>query len=199
MKSSEFTDNVLSPELEQLINAAIVAGDKMAQSKSLRYQLYMPKDKSELTEDFKPMAKRWTSTAELRAWGGTPLKSSYSSAWVEWVNNNMPEWGSDVGLLYKIESGAKVLNMGSDATALKISKILGKDLSGNKWSRLSEYPWEEIGKHFDAVRYPARLSGKWGSRSENILMSLWDVESTAWYNTDKLTLIGKVKITPRNW
>jgi hypothetical protein len=51
----------------------------------------------------------------------------------------------------------------------------------------------------DGIRYPARLSGTWGSGQNNILMNMWDVESTAWFNRDHLRLIGEVNIKTRGF
>ena len=58
MRAEEITQNEISPELQQLIDAATTTGNKMAASKTHRYQLYMPKyDRTALEEDFKPTAK----------------------------------------------------------------------------------------------------------------------------------------------
>lgn len=199
MKSYEFitedTDVEISPELQNLIDIAIQTGNKMAASKQFKYQLYMPRDaKMPFTEDIKPNANLWTSTAIGQG------KKTYTSEWVEWCYSNAPGWVSPKGSLYEIQSGAKILNIGSDAAARKIAKVFGQDFKGmGQYAILGKYPWEELGKHFDAVRYPAKLSGKYSSRLNNILMSLWDVESTAWYNTDKLRLVSEVNIKARGW
>jgi hypothetical protein len=43
------------------------------------------------------------------------------------------------------------------------------------------------------------LKSSFTSRQNNILMSLWDVESTAWYNTNKLKFLRTVEINTREW
>jgi hypothetical protein len=189
------TDSGISPELQKLIDIAVQNGNKMAASKQFKYQLYMPRDaKMPFTEDMKPNAQLWTSTAIRRD------KNVYTSEWVEWCDNNAPGWMSPKGSLYEIQSGAKILNIGSDDAARKIAKVFGQDFKGmGQYAILGKYPWEELGKYFDAVRYPAKLSGKYSSRLNNILMSLWDVESTAWYNTSKLRLVSEVNIKARGW
>lgn len=191
MRAEEITQNEISPELQQLIDAATATGNKMAASKTHRYQLYMPKfDRTALGEDFKPNAKLWTSTAISQG------PKTYTSEWADWCVQNMPRWVSPTGSLYQIQPGARVLNLGSDAAAERVAKLFGKDYSGlSRYAKLSDYPWESLGKYFDGVRYPARIK----RRFDNILMSLWDVESTAWYNTDVLKLVGEVKIQPREW
>lgn len=191
MKSEEFTDKI-SPELQKLIDIATETGNKMASSRTLRYQLHVPR-KIKVSEDLKPNAELWTSTADFRG------NNSYTSEWAEWCYYNMQEWLSPVGQLYQVMPGARVLNIGSDASAVKIAKILGHVFTQGKYQILTDYPWKELKLYFDAVRYPARLKGGYNSRNSNILMSLWDVESTAWYNTGKLKLVRDVKINTRKW
>lgn len=189
MRSEEFIDTI-SPELQSLIDSAVAAGNKMAASSKFRYQLFVPRE-GNITEDFKPNAERWTSTAIKRG-------DTYTSEWVEWCHAEVPRWISPSGTLYQIQPGAKILHIGSDAAALKIAKILGHTFQ-SQYARLSSYPWEKLGEHFDAIHYPARLSSKYSSRLNNIMMSLWDVESTAWYNTRHLTVVGQVKVKARGW
>jgi hypothetical protein len=111
----------------------------------------------------------------------------------------MPDWLSKKGQLYQVNTGARVLNLGSDDAARKVAALFGRQYTKGRYEILGNYPWKELGQYFDAVRYPARLSGRWGSRQANILMSMWDVESTAWYNTQHLTLVREVDITVREW
>lgn len=193
MKSTEFVaepTSDISPELQRLIDMATETGNKMAASKTYRYQLYVPRPTHKLEEDFKPDAERWTSTAIKRG-------DTYTSEWIEWCYRNMPKWIAPKGTLYQIQPGAKILNIGSDAAALKIAKILGHTFP-SQYARL-HYPWELLKEHFDAIHYPARLKNTYSSRRNNILMSLWDVESTAWYNLDNLKIISQVDVEPRGW
>ncbi|MEY4334181.1 MAG: hypothetical protein RLZZ196_2924 [Bacteroidota bacterium] len=197
MKAQEFLiENSaieMTPELENLVAKAEMAGNKMAASRTLRYQLYIPRTKRSLEEDLKPKAKLWTSTAEFRG------NNSYTSAWAEWCYYNMPGWLSPTGQLYQVQPGARVLNIGSDAAAKQIAKLFNRDFSAGKYTILQSYPWEELSKLVDGIRYPARLSNSYSSGRDNILMSLWDVESTAWFNTEKLQLIKEVNIKTREW
>jgi len=194
MRSTEFIpEDELSPQLQDLIVRAQSAGNKMAASKMYRYQLYVPRADSTLSEDFKPNAERWTSTAIKRG-------NTYTSQWVEWCwreGRMTQQWIAPRGTLYRILPGAKILHIGSDDMALKIAKILGHTFP-SQYARL-HYPWELLKEHFDAVHYPARLKNTYNSRSNNILMSLWDVESTAWYNTRYLQEVGQVSVEPRKW
>lgn len=186
------SNSELSPQLQRLIELSERAGAKMSSSRILRYQLHVPR-KVNIDEDWKPNAELWTSTAEFRG------NNSYTSAWAEWCYYNMPEWLAKTGVLYEIQPGARILNIGSDAAAKKIAAILGHQFTQGKYEILSSYPWNQLAQHFDAIRYPARLKNTYRSRSSNILMSLWDVESTAWFNTDKLKLLDYVTVKTREW
>jgi hypothetical protein len=112
----------------------------------------------------------------------------------------MPSWLAKEGKLYEVQPGARILNIGSDAAAIKIARLFGRNYSNaSRYERLGNYPWKELKLYFDAIRYPARLKSSFTSRQNNILMSLWDVESTAWYNTNKLKFLRTVKINTRKW
>ena len=152
-------------------------------------QLYVPRPKN-INEIFKPTSGfmysvLWTSTAKK-------VGDSYTSEWIEWCKHEMPQWLSKTGILYKVMPGARVLSMNTDKDAYKIAKNYGinppKDLF-SKFMWAENFPWDDIENDFDAVNHNPS-----GSRSENILMSSWDVESTAWFNTKYLHNLGKVKI-----
>lgn len=188
MKISEIERSEVSPQLQQLIDRAADAGNKMASSPTYRNQLFVPRPVN-VSEDLKPDAERWTSTAIKRG-------NTYTSQWVEWCwreGKMTQQWIAPRGILYRIQPGAKILHIGSDAMAIQVAKILGHTFP-SLYARL-HYPWELLKEHFDAVHYPARLRRKF----DNILMSLWDVESTAWYNTNYLQEIGQVAVEPRKW
>lgn len=159
-------------------------GPKLAGS----LQLYVPRPKK-VNEILKPTSGFmytviWTSTAEK-------INDSYTSEWVEWCKNEMPQWLSDTGILYKVQPSAKVLSMNTDKDAFKIAQYYGIQPPKNPmdwitWSR--KFPWDEIENDFDAIHHIPT------SRMSNILMNSWDVESTAWFNTKHLQNLGEVKI-----
>jgi hypothetical protein len=187
----------MTSAIQNLIAQAEETGNKMAASRSLRYQLYIPrntryaKESTFVRESIKPRASIWTSTA-------IPMgENTYTSQWAEWCQENMAQWLSPKGQLYQVQPGARVLNIGSDQAARKIAKLLNHELQG--YSIIDSYPWDKIGQLVDGIRYPARLRGSLGSRLDNILMSMWDVESTAWFNRDRLRLIGEVNVKTRGF
>jgi hypothetical protein len=187
----------MTPAIQNLIAQAEETGNRMASSRSLKYQLYIPrgtrsvKESVFVREDIKPRASIWTSTA-------IPMgENTYTSQWAEWCQENMAQWLAPTGQLYQVQPGARVLNIGSDAEARKIAKLLNHELQG--YSIIDSYPWDKIGQLVDGIRYPARLRGSLNSRLDNILMSMWDVESTAWFNRDHLRLIGEVNVKTRGF
>lgn len=63
MRSNEFiSEDEVSSQLQELIVRAEAAGNKMAASRMYRYQLFVPRPVN-ISEDLKPDADRWTSTA----------------------------------------------------------------------------------------------------------------------------------------
>lgn len=153
-------------------------------------QLYVPRPKN-VNEILKPVSRFtysviWTSTA-------VKTGSAYSSAWVEWCKSEMPQWLTDKGILYKVKPGARILSMNTDKDAYKIAKHYGIDppkdeLDSLLWAR--KFPWDDIEDDYDAIHHEPS-----GNRFANILMSSWDVESTAWFNTRHLQEVGEVKVS----
>lgn len=154
-------------------------------------QLYVPRPKK-VDEILKPTSGFqytviWTSTAQK-------TQSGYTSAWVEWCSMSMPQWLTNKGILYKVSPGAKVLSMNTDKDAFAIAKYYGlappkDDIEKLLWAR--NFPWDEIEDDYDGIHHEPS-----GSRFANILMSTWDVESTAWFNTNHLQQMGEVRVSP---
>lgn len=161
-------------------------GPKLAGS----LQLYVPRPRK-VEEILKPTSGFmyrviWTSTAEKTDGG-------YTSQWIEWCKNEMPEWITDKGILYRVKPGARVLNMNTDKDAYKIAQHYNVPppkslLDSFKWTQ--KFPWDEIEDDFDGIHHIPT-----GARSHNPLMSAWDVESTAWFNINHLENLGEVKVS----
>lgn len=172
MKSTEFT----------LPNA----GARLAGSLQLRML-----GTKKINEIFKPTSGFmysviWTSTAEKQGDG-------YTSEWVEWCKSEMPEWLNDKGILYKVNSNAKILSMNTDKDAFKIAKHYGIELPNDHTDILmmiKKFPWDDIKDDYDGIHHNPT-----GSRLANMLMSSWDVESTAWFNTNHLQNLGEVSVS----
>lgn len=143
----------------------------------------------------KPSAAFWTSSAEKRPDG------TYISDWSRWTADNMPGWSNTQGHLYKIRSGARVLDLHSATDAKSIYNIfqdLGviPDLSDTEaYKRFPQdsmalsthFPWDQVSKHFDGVWYD-------GGNYHDEFMYGWDVESTAWFNAAVLDYRGQCEV-----
>ncbi len=154
---------------------------------SLQLYVLRPRDVNEILKPTSGFTYSivWTSTAKKEGDG-------YTSEWVEWCQSEMPQWLSPNGIVYKVGAGARILKMDTDQDAYQIAQHYGisppKDrISSFFWAQ--NFPWDEIEMDFDAIHHTPS-----GSRMANILMSSWDVESTAWFNTKHLQNLGEVKI-----
>lgn len=130
----------------------------------------------------KPVAQLWTSTA-IKQKDGT-----WTSDWGQWIARNHRDWLAPKGYLYKVKPGALVLEL-NDYDAERLQQAfadLGRSEPMKDRYTTAHFPWQEINKHFDAVRvvHPGR-DFTYG----------WDVESTAWFDTSHLTLVGEVPIS----
>lgn len=149
-------------------------------------QLYVPRPK-QTNEMFKPESDAhtiWTSTANK-------VGNKYTSEWVEWCKYEMPHWLSNKGILYRVSPDAKVLNMDTDDAAFEVAKSYGieppKDRMDFMWMR--RFPWNEISVDYDAVHHIPTMS-----RMRNVFMSMWDVESTVWFNNRKINKVAEVEV-----
>ena len=152
-------------------------------------QLYVPRP-NKVDEILKPTSGFmysvvWTRTAQK-------VGNSYTSDWVEWCKTEMPQWLSPTGKLYKVKPGTRILGMNTDKDAFRIAQHYGVNppQKPHEWFTWAQkFPWDDVENDFDGIHHvPA-------SRMSNILMSSWDVESTAWFDTRGLEHIGDVRIS----
>lgn len=142
----------------------------------------------------KPSASLWTSTARK-------VGDGWTSEWAQWTESNQPTWFSTTGYLYKVKPGALILELDNDHDAQDIMWVFqslnrvkepeepnnyGRDVN----MRLV-FPWDEISKNFAGVHHSGYGYG-------NEFMYGWDVESTAWFDTSVLQLIGEVPVVSQN-
>jgi hypothetical protein len=142
-------------------------------------QLYVPRPK-DVNEELKPKAEVWTSTAK-KATG------EYTSDWVEWCKSEMPQWITKTGTLYEVLPGAKILQLNTDKQLKQLASKYGVKVD-NDYELMMQMPWREIANDYDAIHHIP--TNRW----DNLIMSSWDVESTAWFNTKYLTKIKEVPI-----
>lgn len=144
-------------------------------------QLYVPRPK-DVSEALKPRAEVWTSTAQ-RADDGY-----ITSDWVEWCKSEMPHWITETGTLYQVLPGANILQLNTDKQAKRLAIKYGVEVK-NEFELMREMPWQEIANDYDGIHHVPT------NRFDNIIMSSWDVESTAWFNTKYLKKIKEVPIS----
>jgi hypothetical protein len=144
----------------------------------------------------KPTGAFWTSTARRLN------NNTYTSDWVRWVSGNQPDWMAPTGYLYKVGPQVKVLGMDGDHTAEEVYRTFNSLGRGNdayythdeggyndlEYKLKKDFPWPEVAKHFDCVTHSGYSSDHYGFTYG------WDCESTGWFNTKALTLVGEVKI-----
>lgn len=149
-------------------------------TKQLAPQLYVPHPKS-VQENFKPMAKLWTSTAIK-----TP--KGYTSDWVEWASQAMPDWIHHEGTLYTVNPAARILAINSDRDAVRVARHYGVAVN-DAMDLFRNMPWDKIAQDYDGIHHVP--SGR------DLFMSSWDVESTAWLNTNQLQKQGSVPVAQK--
>lgn len=153
-------------------------------------QLFVPRP-DQVNEVLKPTSGfmysvLWTSTARKE-------RNGYTSDWVEWCRYEMPQWLSDKGILYKVKPSARILTMNTDEDAFSIAEHYGLARPVNRIASFTwaeKFPWDDIERDYDAIHHVPS-----GNRFANILMSSWDVESTAWFNAKHLEKLGEVKVS----
>jgi hypothetical protein len=141
----------------------------------------------------KPNANFWTST-------GRKTASGWTSEWANWVYYNQRNWFSSKGYLYKVRPGALILELNDSQDAERVFRAFSDLGRTNKppdyyqgdreGSMRATFPWDQIVRHFDGV---------WHSGySDQGFMYGWDVESTAWFDTSFLQLVGEVPVAGSN-
>lgn len=142
----------------------------------------------------KPSASLWTSTARK-------VGDGWISEWSQWTEDNQPTWFSKTGYLYKVKPGALILELNNDYDAQEIMRAF-QNLNrvkepedphnyGQSFRMRSVFPWDEISKNFAGVHHSGFGYG-------DDFMYGWDVESTAWFDTSVLQLIGEVPVVSQN-
>lgn len=147
--------------------------------------------------DNKPSNAFWTSTAREEKNG------SYSSDWYELVKRRYPQWQTDYGFLFEVKSDALVIDTDSLEQYYFWANKTGKFSKetpdwvkpyGTSTQMRSNFPWKSLSRHFDAVHHNGYGGGGYGDE----FTEGWDVESTAWFNTNKLIYKGAVKLWHRD-
>lgn len=159
--------------------------EQLRVTKQLGTQLFVPRSSMPIDETIKPRAKRWTSTARKTDRGWT-------SDWVEWCIREQPNWLNTEGMLYDVSPSARILNINTDRDAILVARHYGVTITNDRIGQfldlIQRMPWDRIAEDWDAIHHQPK------NRWENIYMSTWDVESTAWINIGVLVNPRRVRI-----
>lgn len=142
----------------------------------------------------------WTSTLQVSGeQGGVKY---YTSPWFEYAIQINQKWTHPEGHVYKINPQARILTLDDDHDAAMVYKLYRRlgaaipDEHGTTEHGLknvhTHFPWNDVAKHWDGVHHSGR--GSYGSGHGIDFMYSWDVESTAWFDTDVLQYMGKVPL-----
>jgi hypothetical protein len=145
-------------------------------------------------------ASLWTSTLQVS--GEQDGVKYYTSPWLEYAVQINPKWTHRVGHVYKINPSARILTLDDDhdaAVVYKLYRRLGAAIPdehgttdyGSK-NVHTHFPWNDIAKHWDGIHHSGRRGYGYGYGSD--FFSSWDVESTAWFDTDVLQYMGRVRL-----
>lgn len=182
----------LKPEYEKYYDIAKLRGEYHPTGKiDEAAPILAPAKMPPLPGDNKPRGSFfWTSTA-------IKTKDGWTSDWNRWITNNHPDWKSDIGYLYKVKPGALILELDTDRDAeniyntfTELDRVKEKEYMHDYDYRMkmrAVFPWDEVAKNFDAVRH----SRPYGYSD---FMYGWDVESTVWFDTGFLQLVGEVPV-----
>ena len=127
----------------------------------------------------KPTGVFWTSSYKQKFKG---------SAWTDFKKKEFPSWHSGMGAVFEIKGSPKILKIKSHNDYMKIQKKFPLDASKRDCPSGDLYlDWEKVSKKYDGFQFA-------GSKYSVPLLGQWDVESTAWFNMNKLKFIGTTKV-----
>lgn len=148
----------------------------------------------------KPNSTFWTSSLKKEYTDQNTHITYYGSEWVDYVCHSMRDTSySNIGHVYQISPSARILSIRDNYDAKNIYKLymdLGASLNQEAlWSDnidllKADFPWNEISKHWDGIYHEPGWNDGYG------FTYTYDCTSCAWFNTDVLDYIGKVRIRP---
>lgn len=141
--------------------------------------------------DNKPGGAFWTSSVIEKP------GNRYTSRWYEYVKTNYPDWQTDYGYLFEVSDSALVFSSSHLDQFYQWAENHGKlTQAASDWAKnqdeetlmRSNFPWDTMARYFDGVHHLGYTSRSYDFRYG------WDVESTAWFNTNVLKYKGAVKL-----
>ena len=114
-----------------------------------------------------------------------------ASDWSEWKRMKQPEWRTGFGAVFKVVGNPKLAVVNNNKDYQKLLKKYPNDLTDICGKNEGPYylNWHALAKDYDGFRLTFK-----GSRDFIPGVHEWDVESTAWFNMNKLEFIGTTKV-----
>tara|TARA_B100000131_G_scaffold323076_1_gene379646 strand:+ start:2008 stop:2556 length:549 start_codon:yes stop_codon:yes gene_type:complete len=129
----------------------------------------------------KPIGGFWTSGYR---------KSIKASDWSEWKRMKQPEWRTGFGAVFQVVGNPKLAVVNNNKDYEKLLKKYRNDLTDICGTSGPYYlNWHALAKDYDGFRLTFK-----GSRDFIPGVHEWDVESTVWFNMNKLEFLGTTKV-----
>ena len=123
-------------------------------------------------------------------WTSGYRKSIKGSDWSDWKRKNQPSWRTGMGAVFQVKGSPKLAVVNNNKDYEKLLKKYGMDLTDLCGGSGPYYlNWHLLAKDYDGFRLTFK-----GSRDFIPGVHEWDVESTVWFNMDKLEFIGTTKV-----
>jgi hypothetical protein len=115
-----------------------------------------------------------------------------STDWEEWKKMKMPQWRTGFGAVFEVVGNPKIAVVKNNKDYEKLLKkyAMGdymQDICGPSGKYMLN--WHELAKQYDGFRLTFK-----GSRDFIPGVHEWDVESTVWFNMNKLQFLGTTKV-----
>ena len=123
-------------------------------------------------------------------WTSGYRKSIKGSDWSDWKRKNQPTWRTGFGAVFQVKGSPKLCVINNNKDYEKVLKKYGMDVS-DMCGKAGEYylNWHKLSKDYDGFRLTFK-----GSRDFIPGVHEWDIESTVWFNMDKLEFLGTTKV-----
>lgn len=129
----------------------------------------------------KPRGALWTST----------LAGDDTSDWNEWLTSEQPNWRTKQGVVIEVGPEATVAHLPTAQAVDAFLRDYGTTLEDDPLTTMvfggRVIDWPRVARDFDGVHV------EWDALGHSALMG-WDVESTAWLNSDHLTEVAFVDL-----
>ena len=130
----------------------------------------------------KPIGGFWTSSYR---------EKTKDTDWEEFKGMRMPSWKSGMGAVFQVVGNPKLAIVNNNKDYEKLMKKYDASHYEQMGCNGGRYylNWHMLSKHYDGFRLTFK-----GSRDYIPGVHEWDVESTVWFNMNKLEFLGTIKV-----